>query len=134
MKKPKWQPPHITHGTPTIYNWVVLNPHKLLLGTNTDIGAFTLIQALNGVVIDDDVQIGSHCSIYSESTIDNKSGAIRIGKGAKIGSHSTIMPGVTVGEGAVVGAHSFVNCDVPAGVTAFGTPIKRYWKEGVDIR
>ena len=47
-----------------------------VLGKDTDIGAFSYINALNGVVIEDNVQIGSHCSIYSISTIDNTSGKI----------------------------------------------------------
>lgn len=42
----------------------------------------------------------------------------------RIGSHCTIMPGVTVGENAVVGAYSFVNRDIPANRVAFGVPAK----------
>jgi len=57
---------------------VVWHPENLLLGNRVDIGAFTVILAHNGVVIEDDVQIGSHCSIYSLDTERNVSGSVRI--------------------------------------------------------
>lgn len=97
---------------------------KFTLGKNVDIGAFTYIQARYGVEIGDNVQIGSHCSIYSHSTIDNKKGRIIIKKGAKIGTHSTIMPGVTIGENTVIGAYSFVTRSILPNVIAYGIPAK----------
>ena len=42
----------------------------------------------------------------------------------RIGTHSTVMPGVTIGRNAVVGAHSFVNQDIPADSVAYGVPAK----------
>ncbi len=120
----KWAYPHIEEGKPTIYNWVVQGLKGFKMGSHTDIGAFTYIQARFGVDIGEDVQIGSHCSIYSESTIDNKQGQVTLKKNCKIGSHSTIMPGVTVGENAIIGAHSFVNRDIPADSVAFGVPAR----------
>jgi len=76
------------------------------------------------MIIEDEVQIGSHCSIYTESTIDDTKGSIKIGKNARIGTHSTIMPGVEIGENAIIGAHSFVKNNVPANTTVFGIPAK----------
>ncbi|WP_246514810.1 acyltransferase [Desulfonema limicola] len=119
-----WEYPEIEDGKPTKYNWVVQHKDKLQLGFKTDIGAFSYINAKNYVIIEDFVQIGSHCSIYSVSTIDNKQGLVKLKKNCKIGSHSVIMPGVTVGENSVVGAFSFVNQDIPDNVTAVGVPAK----------
>lgn len=119
-----WKYPKIIEGELTKYNWMVQNVKKLKLGKNTDIGAFTYINAKNGVVIEDDVQIGSHCSIYSVSTIDGKEGQVTLKKNCKIGSHSVIMPGVTIGENAIIGAFSFVTKDIPANTIAFGIPAK----------
>jgi len=51
---------------------LVQHKDKLELGYKTDIGAFTYINAKSGVIIEDLVQVGSHCSIYSVSTIDSK--------------------------------------------------------------
>jgi len=104
---------------------MVQHKDNLDLGEDTDIGAFTYINAKNGVYIEPNVQIGSHCAIYSVSTIDNKAGEVILGHSCCIGSHSTIMPGVTVGEGAIVAAHSFVNRNVPAKEVWGGVPAKK---------
>jgi acetyltransferase-like isoleucine patch superfamily enzyme len=122
MRFKNWQYPKIEEGKLTKHNWLVQHKDKLKLGYKTDIGAFTYINAKNGVIIEDYVQIGSHCAIYSISTIDNKEGTVTLKKNCKIGSHSVIMPGVTVGENSIVGAFSFVNTDIPVNVVAAGVP------------
>jgi len=119
-----WQYPEIEEGKPTKYNWIVQNKSDFELGYKTDIGAFTYINAKNGVKIEDNVQIGSHCSIYSISTIDNTAGKVTLMKNCKLGSHSTVLPGVTIGENSIVGAHSLVASDIPPNVIAFGVPAK----------
>ena len=93
-----WKAPEIKECELTKYNWLVQNKENLDLGYKTDIGAFTYINAKNNVVIEDYVQIGSHCSIYSISTIDDKEGEVILKKNCRIGTHSVVMPGVTIGE------------------------------------
>lgn len=122
MRFKKWTYPEIEEGKLTKYCWMVQHKDKLKLGYETDIGTFTYINAKNGVTIEDQVQIGSHCAIYSVSTIDKKEGPVTLKKNCKIGSHSIVMPGVTIGENSVVGACSFVNKDIPANVVAVGVP------------
>ena len=124
MRFHDWTTPEIIDGELTRYQWMVRHTDRFTLGYKTDIGAFSYINAENGVIIEDFVQIGSHCSIYSVSTIDNKQGEVRLKKGCRIGTHSVIMPGVTVGEGSIIGAFSFVNADIPNGVLAYGVPAK----------
>ena len=119
-----WEYPEIEEGKPTKYNWLVQNKDGLQLGFKTDIVAFTYINAKNGVIIEDYVQIGSHCSIYSVSTIDGKEGKVILKKNCRIGSHSVIMPGVTIGENSIIGACSFVDQDIPDDVIAVGVPAK----------
>ena len=119
-----WQPPIFDERDMTKWNWMCQYHENLKIGKYVDIGAFTYINAKYGVEIEDNVQIGSHCSIYSHSTIDNKKGKVVIKKNAKIGAHSVIMPGVTIGENSIVGACSFVNKDIPPNVVAFGIPAK----------
>ncbi|MGH9370790.1 MAG: acyltransferase [Vicinamibacterales bacterium] len=119
-----WQAPTIEHGKLTEWNWLVQHPQNLELGQETDIGAFTYINAQHGVVIEDRVQVGSHCSIYSVSTIDDRKGTVTLRQNCRVGSHSTIMPGVTIGENSIIGAHSFVNSDIPNDVVAFGCPAR----------
>jgi len=119
-----WKKPKVGEGKLTKYNWLVQNKENFKLGHKTDIGAFTYVNAKKGVIIEDYVQVGSHCSIYSISTIDNKEGKVILKKNCKIGSHSVIMPGVKVGENSIVGAFGFVNKNIPKNVIAVGIPIK----------
>lgn len=119
-----WKHPEFDEKGMTKWHWMCQYHGNLKLGENTDIGAFTYINAKYGVEIEENVQIGAHCSIYSWSTIDDKKGKVVIGKNAKVGAYSLIMPGVTIGENAIIGAYSFVNRDIPANVLAYGVPIK----------
>lgn len=119
----KWKPPLIRDNVPTKWNWVCHHHQHLTLKELVDIGAFTYINAKHGVTIEENVQIGSHCSIYSISTIDGKKGEVVLRRNARIGSHTVIMPNVTIGENSIIGAFSFVNKDVPSNVLAYGIPV-----------
>lgn len=120
----KWNYPKFDNKNLTRWNWMCQHHENLKLGKNVDIGAFTYINAKYGVAIHDNVQIGSHCSIYSISTIDNKKGRVVLEENSRIGTHSVVMPGVTVGKNAIIGAFSFVNINVPANSVAYGVPVK----------
>jgi acetyltransferase-like isoleucine patch superfamily enzyme len=124
MTEKKWKKPIIKHGKLTKYNYIIQYPENLKSGKNFDIGTFTYINCKYGVEIEDNVQIGSHCSIYSHSTIDNKKGKVIFKKNCKIGTHSTIMPNVTVGKNSIVAAYSFVNRDIPDNEIWIGIPVK----------
>jgi acetyltransferase-like isoleucine patch superfamily enzyme len=119
-----WQKPEFDKNNMTKWSWMCSYHENLEIGEQTDIGAFTYINAKHKVEIGEKVQIGAHCAIYSDNTIDNTSGKVVIKKGAKIGSHSVILPGVTVGELAVIGAHSLVKKDVPTKKIYVGVPAK----------
>ena len=96
MRFKEWKRPKFKHITGSLYktkyDWAVTCPENFILGKNTDIGIYTYINARYGVIIEPDVQIGSHCSIYSDDTERNISGTIIIRKGILIGSHATILP------------------------------------------
>ncbi len=120
----EWKRPEFDDIGMTKWGWMCQYHEHLRLEQNTDIGAFTYINAKYGVEIEEDVQIGSHCSIYSWSTIDDKKGKVTIRKKARIGSHSVVMPSVTIGQDALVGAFSFVTEDIPDNAVALGIPAK----------
>ena len=124
----KWKQPTFDKNDTTQWNWMCQHHKNLKLGNSVDIGAFTYINAKKGVTMGDYVQIGSHCSLYSISTIDNKEGNIILKKNCRIGTHSVVMPGVTIGENAVIGAFSFVNTDIPDNTLAYGIPAKKIRK------
>jgi len=114
-----WEMPEIPDGKPTKFGWIVRHPEHLRLAPNTDIGAFTYIQALNGVTIEEDVQIGSHVSIYTISTVNDKQGPVVFKRNCRIGTHATIMPNVTIGENSVVGVYCYITKDVPRNTRVF---------------
>ncbi|KYK21441.1 acetyltransferase [Thermoplasmatales archaeon SM1-50] len=118
-----WKYPEFDNKDMTQWNWMCQHHENLKLGKYIDIGAFTYINAKHGVDIKKNVQIGSHCSIYSVSTIDNKKGKIVIKENARLGTHSTIMPGITIGKNSIVGAYSFVDKDIPDNTIAYGVPV-----------
>ncbi len=118
----KWVKPIKKHGKMTEYNYLVQFPENLKLGKNFDIGEFTYINSNFGVEIQDSVQIGSHCAIYSHSTIDEKMGKVILEKNCKIGTHSTIMPNVSIGENSIVAAYSFVTKNIPENELWAGVP------------
>ena len=109
------------------------------IGTNTvlefgnRIGSRVRIHSgcfLELVTIEDDVFVGPNvvftddphpmnCPRYAEC----KGGAV-VRRLARIGAHSTILPGVEIGEGALVGAGSVVTRDVPAGAVVAGNPAR----------
>jgi acetyltransferase-like isoleucine patch superfamily enzyme len=124
MSEKNWKKPVIEHGKMTKYNYIVQYPENLILGNFFDIGEFTYINSKFGVNISNNVQIGSHCSIYSNSTIDSKQGRVILQENCKIGSHSTIMPCITIGKNSIVAAYSFVNRNVPQNEMWGGIPIK----------
>ena len=80
MTEGRCEKPIIEHGKLTKYNYIIQYPKNLKLGINFDIGSFTYINSKYGVEIGDYVKIGSHCSIYSNSTIDKKEGPIVLEK------------------------------------------------------
>ena len=120
----EWEKPDIKHGELTKFNYIVQYPENLELGTEIDIGTFSYINSEFGVIIRNFVKIGSHCSIYSNSTIDKKNGQVVIEENCKIGSHSTIMPGITIGKNSIIAAHSFVNRSIPSNEIWGGVPVK----------
>jgi acetyltransferase-like isoleucine patch superfamily enzyme len=48
----------------------------------------------------------------------------QVQRGASIGSHATILAGVTIGEGALVGAGAVVTRDVPPFAIVAGVPAR----------
>ena len=125
MKRFKnWKTPKFNKKGLTLWNWMCQYHQNLKIGKNSDIGAFTYINAKYEVVIEEGVQIGSHCAIYSENTIDKTKGEVIIKKGACIGSHCVILPGVVIGKNAKIGAHSLVKKNIPDNALVFGVPAK----------
>lgn len=52
------------------------------------------------------------------------SGSVKIGNNVFIGTHSTILKGVSIGNNVIIGANSLVNKDIPDNSVAVGNPCK----------
>lgn len=126
MKKrfKNWKVPEFDKNGMTRWNWKCQHYKKLKLGRDVDIGAFSYLNAKYGIELQDYVQIASHCSLYSISTIDDKKGKILLKKNSRLGTHSVVAPGVTIGKNSIIGAFSFVNKNIPDNVLAYGIPVK----------
>ena len=113
---------------PPIYTDCGINTR---VGRNVFINSGCCFQDQGGIEIGDDVLIGHMVVLATlnhelepsrrESLLPEP---IRIGNRVWIGSHSTILPGVTVGDGAVVAAGAVVTRDVPPNTVVAGVPAK----------
>ena len=104
---------------------------NIYIGKNVFINCGCHFQDHGGVNIGDNVLVGSnvvfatiHPGQKPEDRSSNYPAPIHIGNGVWIGSHATILPGVTVGDNAVIAAGAVVNRDVPKGAVAGGVPAK----------
>lgn len=108
----------------------VENPDDI--GDDIHIGLFTYI---NGTVtIDDDVTIGPHCAITSNTHLfnptrqnwkgNNRNDPIHIKRGCWIAANVTITGGITIGECSLVCAGAVVTHDVPDYSIAAGIPAR----------
>jgi acetyltransferase-like isoleucine patch superfamily enzyme len=120
---------------------VLIGTEKLTLSQHVFIGHFNFIEASNGIVIHEGVQITNYCSIISHSShksirlygyeyakVSNPlgyvKGSVEIGAFTFIGPHSTIMPSTKIGKGSIVSAYSFVKGDFPDFSVISGNPAK----------
>lgn len=130
-----------------------INLYGCSVGDNTKIGAFVEIQknasignnckisshtfVCEGVTIEDNVFVGHGVTfindLYPRAT--TRDGSLQteadwkvektvVGRGASIGSGSTILANVSIGENALVGAGSVVTKNVPANAVVAGNPAR----------
>lgn len=122
---------------PVDESFALFPPFYTECGKNTFIGKNVFInfgchfQDWGGIYIGDNVLIGSltvlatinHGKLAGERA-DNHPLPIHIGDEVWIGSHVTILPGVTIGDRAIIAAGAVVTQDVPADMVVGGVPAK----------
>ena len=104
---------------------------NIFIGKNVFINCCCHFQDQGGIYLGDHVLVGSHVvfatinhGMEPEHRSDNIPASIRLEKNVWIGSHATILSGVTIGENAIVAAGAVVTKDVPAGTVVGGVPAK----------
>jgi len=104
---------------------------NITVGENVFINCCCHFQDQGGVYIGDGSLIGSHVVIAtinhdlnSVRRADNHPAPVHIGEKVWIGSHATVLPGVTIGDNAVIAAGAVVTKDVPANTVVAGVPAK----------
>ena len=131
----------------------LVNLYGCAIGDETLIGAFVEVQAgavigarckisshsfiCEGVTIEDEVFVG-HGVMFINDRLPRATAAsgellgrgdwklepTRVCRRASIGSHATILCGLTIGEGAMVGAGAVVTRDVAPGAVVAGVPAR----------
>jgi UDP-2-acetamido-3-amino-2,3-dideoxy-glucuronate N-acetyltransferase len=84
------------------------------------------VPLLDGVVLEDDVFVGPNVTFTNDHFPRSREHPHRlrtlVQKGASIGAHATILPGLTIGSRAMVGAGAVVTKNVPANAVVVGNP------------
>jgi len=120
---------------------IIMNQHSLTIGDHVWVGQYCILDATEGLFIEEGVQIASRASIFTHGSqnsirllgnqfvhISHKDrqgytrGAVKIGKYSFIGTASIVLPGVTIGKGCLIGANTLVNRDVPDYSIFIGSP------------
>jgi sugar O-acyltransferase (sialic acid O-acetyltransferase NeuD family) len=112
-------------------------------GFGVELGPGTVIAA--GARLTTHISAGRHVHLNVNSTVShdvtlgdyvtvspgaNVSGRVNIGEAVTLGTGSRIIERLTIGAGTMVGAGATVVSDLPAGVTAIGTPARFAEKPG----
>ena len=107
------------------------------VGRRVKIGEGSIVCA--GTLVTTDIRIGRHvilnldCTVGHDAVLEdyvtvapsvNVSGNVTVGEGCDLGTGSTIIQGKTIGPWTIVGAGAVVVKDLPANVTAVGSPAK----------
>lgn len=117
----------------------IFNPNGLRVGDHVYIGFGTYL-GQGSITLDDQVLIGNFASLTASNHLRKdgsyrfggfKAEEIRIGRGAWIAAHASIVAGVTIGAGSVVAAGAVVTQNFGSDKVIGGVPAKVI-KENTD--
>lgn len=107
---------------------------EIIIGDNVAISNAFSIECNSRVIIENDVLIGSCCSIMDNDghdlAIDKRNNGnpkmapIHIQQNVFLGSNVSILKGVTIGKNSIIGNGSVVTKSIPENVIAAGNPAK----------
>ncbi len=108
----------------------------LFIGNSVFIGRNTFLSAIGRIEIGDNVLIGAYGYIAAANhrfesialpiaSQGYELKTVKIGRGAWLGAHVIVLPGVTIGEDAIVGGGAVVTRDIPNREIWAGVPAKK---------
>jgi acetyltransferase-like isoleucine patch superfamily enzyme len=122
---------------------VIMNRKALSVGDHVWVWHYSILDATEGLVIEEGVQIGAWVGIFTHGTessirllgkefvhIPNTErkgytrGSVKIGAYTFIGAGSVVLPRVTIGKGCLIGTGTLVTRDVPDYSIVVGQPGK----------
>jgi len=122
---------------------VIMSKSRLSIGEHVWIWHHSILDATEGLIIEEGVQIGAWVGIFthgSENAIrllgkkfvdipnaERKGytrGPVKIGAFTFVGAGSVILPGLTIGKGSLIGAGTVVMTDIPPYSIVVGSPGK----------
>lgn len=115
-------------------------PERITIGEYVTIGDSAFLDGRSGLTIGDNVNFGSHVTIYTREhdvdspTFEETGGPVVVEDHAWVASHAIILPGVTIGRGAVVAAGAVVTKDVPPHMIVGGNPARSIRRRTDDLR
>lgn len=116
-------------------------PWNITIKEGASIGDHATIDGRNGLIIEHDVNIGSHVFIWTEQhdyndpyfRCGNKGGMVRVEPRVWLSAGVIVLPKVTIGEGAVIGAGAVVTKDCEAFSLYGGVPAKKISERNKDL-
>lgn len=105
----------------------------VVVGENTWIGPFTILDGTGGLKIGSFCSISAGVQIYTHDSVkwaitggkaSYEHAPVRIGDRCYIGPNSVISKGVSIGDESIIGAGSLVLSDIPPKSKAWGCPAK----------
>ena len=121
------------------HNGVLFNP-TIRIGSNSQLGSYNHITAVNSIEIGNGVLTGkfvtisdnshgvpgdlSDCDLSPINRMAFSKGAVIIEDNVWIGDKATILANVRIGKGSIIGANAVVTKDVPPYSIACGNPAK----------
>jgi acetyltransferase-like isoleucine patch superfamily enzyme len=105
----------------------------VVVGADTWVGPFTLLDGTGGLRIGRNCSISAGVQIYTHDTVkwavsggaaEYEHASVEIGDCCYLGAQAVVAKGATIGSHSVVGACSFVNRDVPPYAVAAGIPCR----------
>lgn len=106
---------------------------NVVVGKNTWIGPFTILDGSGGLKIGSNCSISTGVQIYSHDTVNwaisggeepYEYASVVIENNCYVGPNAIIQKGVKLKVGTIVGANSFVNKNFPEGSKIAGNPAK----------